>query len=67
LEYTILLRKRNTKEKSPLNNQYTLKKMKDRKIKQVLFGYQKEGGGQKEREKEGEHGCALYSYIKIEQ
>jgi hypothetical protein len=41
--------------------------MKDRKIKQVLFGYQKEGGGQKEREKEGEHGCALYSYIKIEQ
>jgi hypothetical protein len=32
------LRKRNTKEKSPLNNQYTLKKMKDRKIKQVLSG-----------------------------
>jgi hypothetical protein len=44
--------------------------MKDRKIKQVLSGcgYQWEGGGDKERVKEGEYGeCILYSYMKIEQ
>jgi hypothetical protein len=42
-------------------------KMKDRKIKQVLLGYQWEGGGNKERVTEGEYGGnTMYSCIKLE-
>jgi hypothetical protein len=54
----------------PLYNQYTLEKMKDRKIKQVLswVGYQWDGGGHEKSVKENNYGrCILYSCMKIEQ
>jgi hypothetical protein len=43
--------------------------MKDRKVKQVLSRsrYQWEGGGYKERVKEGEFASILYSRMKTEQ
>jgi hypothetical protein len=51
-------------------SKYTLKKMKDKNVKQILpkDGYQWEGGRHKERVKEGEEGrCILHSCVKIEQ
>jgi hypothetical protein len=39
--------------KAPLNNQYTLKKTKNRRIKWVLSGERYQRGRQKERMKEG--------------
>jgi hypothetical protein len=48
----------------------SLKKMKDRKVKQVLFRdcYQEVGGGHKEGVKKGKYDrSALYSCVKMEQ
>jgi hypothetical protein len=45
-----------------LNNQYTLRKVKDMKVKQALSksGFQWEAGGKMERAKEGKYGqCTL--------
>jgi hypothetical protein len=53
-----------------LDHQYTLKKIKGRKVKQVFSGggYQWEVGRHKEREKKGEYGgCILYSHMKIKE
>jgi hypothetical protein len=54
--------------KSSFNKQKCLfPKMKDRKVKQILAGswYQWEGGGYKERVKEGEWWNIMYSLWKL--
>jgi hypothetical protein len=56
--------------KTPLGHQYTLKKMKDRRVKQDFSGgrYLWERGRLKEMVDEGEYGgFILYSYMKIEE
>jgi hypothetical protein len=51
--------------KTPLDRQYTLKKMKDREAKQASSGGSWEGGEHKKRVNKGEYGgCFLNSYLK---